>query len=384
MSNLKKYLINLDKSILLVLLTFTGLVLRYWVMSFGYNYDFESYCIVGEIANKFKNVYEYTNRYNYGPLFFNIQGLCYSLASHISNDKILTYRILIVGVLSLADIGIMLYLYKRHSLIKAILFFLNPISIIITGYHNQFDNIAIFLIILSILCFNKEEKFSYKDVGFIVFTSLSLVMKHIMFAFPLWIIIRKDLPIKKKIVYSVVPPFLFLMSFIPYIINNPKAFGGIINNVFLYRSLNNAPLLYRFYTLFSLPNSLWFLCFIIIISIIGFIFRKMNYEYQVLMYLLSLVSFSSAIANQYLVIPLVALCIISPNITIIYTFFIGIYLLLSDAALGLIKYTQIHFSTSVFGYFTNFIYNEGYFLAAFIIFILIIKELIINLRNKNC
>ena len=47
-----------------------GIILRYIMMSIGYNYDFESYCIVGEIAGNFGNVYAQTDRYKYSPLFF--------------------------------------------------------------------------------------------------------------------------------------------------------------------------------------------------------------------------------------------------------------------------------------------------------------------------
>ncbi len=45
-----------------------GIILRFFAMSFGSNYDFESYCIVGEIAGKYRNVYAETSRYNYAPV----------------------------------------------------------------------------------------------------------------------------------------------------------------------------------------------------------------------------------------------------------------------------------------------------------------------------
>ena len=60
-----------------------GIMLRFIAMSLGHNYDFESYCVVGEIAGNLKNVYANTVRYNYGPIFFMIQGTLYRLAHRL-------------------------------------------------------------------------------------------------------------------------------------------------------------------------------------------------------------------------------------------------------------------------------------------------------------
>ena len=76
-----------------------GIILRFVVMSLGYNYDFESYCVVGEIAGNFKNVYANTYRYNYGPVFFFIQGSLYRLAKIRPNEWVSVFRVLIVSVL---------------------------------------------------------------------------------------------------------------------------------------------------------------------------------------------------------------------------------------------------------------------------------------------
>jgi len=46
------------------------------------------------------------------------------------------------GFLSLVDLGIFFVLWKKFGRPAAALFFLNPISVIITGYQSQFDNLA--------------------------------------------------------------------------------------------------------------------------------------------------------------------------------------------------------------------------------------------------
>lgn len=188
-----------------------GVFLRFFVMTYGHNFDFESYCIVGEIAGNFRNVYAETGRYNYGPIFFCIQGLLYRLAHMNPMDWETAYRVLMVSTLTMADLGITFFVANKYSIRKALIFFLNPVSIIITGYHNQFDNIAVLLALILLCFYNEEKEWNRKDIGFVVFFSLSLITKHILFMLPVFIILRKNLCWKKKIVFACVPPLFFLM-----------------------------------------------------------------------------------------------------------------------------------------------------------------------------
>ena len=96
----------------------------------------------------------------------------------------LSFRAYIVTLLTLADLGIALWLAKNHSMKTSLFFFLNPISIVITGYHNQFDNIAVFFALLSVsFVDDKNENITKNDAIAIMFLSLSLITKHILYAF---------------------------------------------------------------------------------------------------------------------------------------------------------------------------------------------------------
>lgn len=304
-----------------VLLFGVGIMLRYYVMSFGSNFDFESYTIVGELASQGKNIYAETNRYNYAFLFSWIQGITYVLAELHFLDFFSTYRILMVSVLTLADLGIAMWLGYRYSLKIAIIFFLNPISIIITGYHNQFDNIAILFALLSISFHDESEQMQKRDWISVLFLSLSLLTKHILFMFFAWLLLRDGLHNKKtwgkRVCYSVIPPFVFLCSFIPYIVQSRAALQGILENVFFYRSYNNFPLLALFlsplgYDVKSLPYN--FLTYVGVLLILGLLMRKASYEKSLLTYFISMVAFSSAIANQSLIIPIAGLLVLDGGI----------------------------------------------------------------------
>jgi hypothetical protein len=80
--------------------------------------------------------------------------------------------------------------------------------------------------------------------------------------------------------------------------------------------------------------------FALLIIVLGFLFRKKNWLNSYLLYLLSIVVFSSAIANQYLVIPLIALSIWWNSKYFIYTFLCCIIFLLDGDALNIKYFTN--------------------------------------------
>lgn len=305
-----------------------GVILRYWAMSIGSCFDFESYCIVGELVTQFKNVYAETTRYNYGPIFFIIQGISYAAAHLFSADVQQTYRVILVGIFTITDFAIAMWLAARYNLKVSLLFFLNPISIIITGFHNQFDNMAILFALISCWYYNEEEDFSKKDWLFISFLSLSLIIKHILFIFPFWILVKKGLPLKKKLVYVFIPPIIFGLSFIPFVIGNYDAFLGVARNVFLYRSNPISPL---FGDLLGIPLQFYFSLYILLMILMAFIIRKQSYEYSLMLYFISMFTFSSSMAPQYYIIPVVTLCVLDKGIIRnIYFIFVGALLAISE------------------------------------------------------
>lgn len=360
-----------------------GILLRFAVMSFGHNFDFESYCIVGDISGHFRNVYAETSRYNYGMIFSWIQGFLYRIAEIKSENFAVTYRIYIVATLTMADLGITYFIAKRHSLRKAIIFFLNPISIIITGYHNQFDNIAIVLALLMLVFYNEEDKFNKKDIGFILIFTLSLMTKHILFMLPFLLLLRKGLNWKKKIAYACIPPALFLISFMPFVIGNEVALHGIINNVFLYRSFNNAPLFSFIYSLIGFPSSPRIFVYAGMMIIVAYLTRKFDFEKQLMFYLIAMVAFSSAIANQYLAIPLVALCVLDVDISrYAYMIMVGTYLVLEVNGLGVLGEIQATCPAFMVK-LSNGIVSYGYIIAAWILFLTLIYELYLSHRKEK-
>lgn len=274
-----------------------GLAARLWVATFGHNYDFDSYLVVLNILDRGENVYSNTTRYNYGPVWFNLIGIIYDLVSR--NQA--AFKIVLTAFLSLVDTGIFCIIWRRFGPAAASLFFLNPISIIITGYHNQFDNLAILLGMISVELFADDfaKPLSWRKVLASLVLGLSIMTKHILFAFPLWLAVKQKGMVQKTVAL-LLPVVVFMMGFLPYWRDGAQ---GIVRNVWLYESSQNE----YFYRLF-IPQILRTIVsakavWLILLIGFAFYFKKQNGFKSLLLYTSVLVWASPSIANQYLAIP---------------------------------------------------------------------------------
>jgi hypothetical protein len=124
-----------NKILVLFLVLFIGISFRISVTRLGHNFDLDSYCLVSEIISHGGNVYSETERYNYGPIWSYFVGLFYEITKFFGRG--FTFLGLLISlIITLVDVGIFFVLRKRYGLFTASLFFLNPVSIIISGYHS--------------------------------------------------------------------------------------------------------------------------------------------------------------------------------------------------------------------------------------------------------
>ncbi len=312
--------------ILISILVF-GTFLRIWISKFGFNHDFTMWKVNLELFNNGESFYAF-EKYNYSPLWIYILHFLDSIYINLENSEQF-YRIKIIIFLTLIDILIFFCLLRNYSLKIGLLFFLNPITIFITGFHNQFDNIAILLGFLSVILYEKNNK-DNKIIIPLIILGISLCAKHIMLFFPIWLFL-KEKNIRNKFLILLIPYSIFFVSFLPYL----NDLNHIIDNVFLYKSQDNGP----FWMMFVPKIFHMYLekktMFAFLIIILGFIFRKKNWLNSYMLYLLSIVVFSSAIANQYLVIPLLALSVWYNSKYYLYTFLCCIIFLLDGDALSI-------------------------------------------------
>ena len=247
-----------------------GFAARLLVATRGHDYDMDSWQIMASIADRGDNVYASTDRYNFAPAWFHVLHVLNLLAGH--NPTVFRYAV--AGFLSLGDAGIFFILWRRFGRLAAGWFFLNPISVIITGYQCNFDNLAILSGLLAVMLMGEDfdRPVTRRKLLGLVVLGLSLVIKHVFFAFPFWLAVKQK-GMRQKLVVILVPIFIFALSFVPYWHAGSQ---GIIQNVFLYRSHSTEFFYHMFLPqfvqyMFS-SQMVWFF----LLAIFAFIYRQKN------------------------------------------------------------------------------------------------------------
>lgn len=303
-----------------------GVALRFLAASRGYNFDIESYRIVADIMMKDGNVYAETARYNYGPIWFHVLRFLDTIP-WISENALWSLRWKVTLFLTMVDLALSLVLMRWFGWRVALLFWLNPIAIIITGYHSQFDNLAVFLGLMAAKLLQDNQSSSvYRQILALAILGLSLVVKHILFFFPIWIAFKQD-SAQKKALCVFIPFGIFGLSFLPYL--GDGGVYGVAKNVLMYESFNNGPFWNGIAPTVVVDKVPLILVFLGALAILGLLYRKTPPLESALRYIVAVVVFSSAVANQYLAIPLAA---IAANWNIMYALYSalgGIYLVVA-------------------------------------------------------
>lgn len=319
-----------DNSVAIVCLVVTlGIVLRLWAALQGHNFDVDSYRIVADIVASGGNVYAETRRYNYGPIWFHILHYL-DMIPWPGVDALTSLRIKVAEFLTVVDLCIYFFLLRRYSNTVAALFFLNPISILITGYHSQFDNLAVLLALIAVAGYHEEKSVGVR-LACLIGIGLSLSVKHILFVFPVWLAFRERVW-SRRLFVLLVPYLIFMSGFLFYL---PQGLQGIISNVFLYKSFNNAP----FWAIFA-PNIVFNAApkihlFICALALLGMWARRKSPLESLHLYLIALVTFSSAIANQYLSIPTASIAVFWNWAYALYSIVGGLFLTVEGNGLHL-------------------------------------------------
>ena len=153
--------------------------------------------------------------------------------SRVRPDRAISRRRLVGTSLIVVDIALALLLSKRFSAWVGVAVFLNPISMIITGYHSQFDNLAVLLAFAGV-----AVGFPWSSglrrrlqrgplVAGLLLLGLSLTVKHLFFLLPFWLALRAS-RWRDRLLILTVPYLVFVGSFVPYAADGGN---GIMKNV---------------------------------------------------------------------------------------------------------------------------------------------------------
>ena len=309
-------------------LAIAGIALRLAVSTRGHNFDMESWDIVARLVQGGKSVYAHTYRYPYGPAGAYALGALRSLAEACGLHGIQGFHLVLAGFLSLVDVLIAYMVLRIAGVAGAAMFLLNPVSILISGFHSQLETVAIAAALASWLLLRRATAL-YSTRLFYLSAALlgaSLAVKHVFIFFPLWILMArgeckwKPLP---RAFYVGIAYGAFLLSFGLYFLIYPESVNGILRNVFLYRgdnahignslvprilsklgylagakeSIENGPLR-------GVLTPLW----ILLLTALGWLSRR-NWSRLPYLYLTGLLLFTSTMADQYMVDVVVVIAI---------------------------------------------------------------------------
>jgi hypothetical protein len=212
-----------------------GFGIRLWLAaSFAGNYDETSYEIVAEIVRRGGNVFAETARYNYTPLWAWILFALSSLADSFA----LPLHTVVRSFLTLIDLGNAVLIAEISGSIgigrKSVAFAayaLNPVLIMLVGYHGQFETFALFPLVLAVWLQLRSFKRQSSGLAWALAT-IAIVIKHIVL-FSSWTLVvytfRRLWTLAIAFAASLV---VFALTFVPYLEDGRQ---GIWTHVFRYR-----------------------------------------------------------------------------------------------------------------------------------------------------
>lgn len=334
-----------------------GVIVRFWLSSLPYNVDIVNYLIDVEIFHSGNNIYQLQPAYNYSPIWYWVLGLVDSVRLLLFPS--LTFPFVIRVFLSLVDIMtlcVLMIVAKKMKIsyfMPLILFFLNPVSMIISAKHGQFDNVALLFLLLAWMALQKKR---YRFVW--MFGTVALLVKHIVL-FPLMALYWGVWGIKRGSVALIGSLTIFFLSFLPYI----SAWNEIVRHVFLYGGVPGeygvSSLLTSLYQLIVHPTAISMnssvvgapvsvrgiyiiltLITIILNTIFPFLISSRVSVWHAMLYtILFFLATTTGIGAQYFVLPLIFAWADRNVPVIIYTIVATLFLVGSQQELGIHQFS---------------------------------------------
>jgi hypothetical protein len=301
-----------------------GLAARLWLASLGGNFDLMSWVLIARGMDDRHAIYTSLGRYNYGPVWaWILHGLAHLTPVLFGGaTSVLRFHMVIAGFLGLVDAAIAWIVSRIYGTTAAIVFILCPISVLISGFHSQFDNLAVLLGLLAWLIL-RDPALRKQSMAFwaaAVFVGLSLATKHILIFLPIWILLWSECgDLRRRLGFCAVAYGIFIAGFVPWLLD-PASRPYVIANVFAYTSAPQysflrrlaafcAPWLLSTYAPFpglTVVNLVWAAAMVSLGAIAIRVQARDARPEIYMIYLAALVPFAPSAAVQYLAIPLLA------------------------------------------------------------------------------
>ncbi|HEU5249890.1 MAG TPA: hypothetical protein VFW15_07870 [Thermoanaerobaculia bacterium] len=205
-----------------------------FLASLSPNWDTNAYAEVARTLDSGGALYRDTVRYNYSPVW----ALLLRVFARFSGEGGIPLHRVVGGFLLLADVATAWIVFRvaRDVLLRprrtaagaALLFFANPVSVFVTGFHAQFDGLAIAFLMLAIWLAGRSRPQPLASAGAL---AGSLLVKHVTAFHP--ILFWRGAKGSRRLVFLLLPYAIFGASFLPYW----RVRGAVFAHVFAYRSM---------------------------------------------------------------------------------------------------------------------------------------------------
>lgn len=277
-----------------------ALVLRLTLLlGFSGNYDTASYEQVITILERGGDLYTDTDRYNYSPVWSLVLRSAQALSEVIGSDLAVA-----VGLLLLLADGLTAAVLFRIAAARrgrsaglgsALLFFANPVSVLISSAHGQFDNLSILFLLLALLAAQRRPA---RRVPILAALSASLLVKHVTAFHPLLFARRREHG-GAGLGAAVVPYLAFALSFLPYL----ASFEGIRSHVLEYSGLRSLYGTDALLLIPGVPDWVPLAVFVLAAGLAVFVLRNIELGRASLLLFLVILIFAPGISRQYFVWP---------------------------------------------------------------------------------
>lgn len=296
--------------LVLILIILNGSLVRLiMAATFHGNYDMTYFTLAADAALAGNNVYAAVEKYNYSPAWFLVLAGMRKIQFQLPGITF-AFTVRFFGcAVDLVSLMILLLIAKNERLSAtktAALFYLNPVSFLITGYHGQFENLAVLMILIGLFAYSRLRHKAVLGTALLwIFATAGMIIKHNVFY---ELIICLNTAIKRywvKAALFVVSVCISLATFAPYWSTGKE---GIINNVFMYSSGSGRS--YGIISLFGFPAIKYI--FIAGLFTFGLFLKDKDIIRNCLLGMLFFLGFITGIAIQYFVLP-IALGVLRPS-----------------------------------------------------------------------
>ena len=272
-------------------------------------YDLVSWRIAISLLRSGRDLYLETSRYNYSPLWAGVLYLLDGLSGVLKLSLPLLLSLFLLGV-DIATAALVRTLALRRgkselaAFFLALLFFANPVSVIVSSRLYTFDNLSIAFLLLALLFRRSSGARPAATAGWL---SLSLIAKHITWFHPLLFARRRGSP-RLSWRAALAPYALFLISFAPFW----RQWAGIREHVFGYRGLSEPYGIDALRFVSWLPRQTTTIVFVLAALAAVYFLAKVELDRACLLLFLVLLIFTPGICPYYFVWP-VALGALFPS-----------------------------------------------------------------------